>query len=128
MAQMKEQIKAPEKELSDEEIANLSDAEFKNTGTHRHWVQTQNKGRTEGYAKWNKGKYTGNQKWRDETGIQTKDLKQNEEINIKLEQNEETGIYKNEKLRKLWDNFKCSNIWIIGVPEGGEEEQEIENK
>ena len=29
MAQMKEQIKTPEKELSDEEIANLSDAEFK---------------------------------------------------------------------------------------------------
>ena len=29
MAQMKEQIKAPEKELSDEEIANLSEAEFK---------------------------------------------------------------------------------------------------
>ena len=29
MAQMKEQIKAPKTELSDEEIANLSDAEFK---------------------------------------------------------------------------------------------------
>ena len=29
MAQMKEQIKTPEKEVSDEEIANLSDAEFK---------------------------------------------------------------------------------------------------
>ena len=29
MAQMKEQIKTPEKELSDEEIANLTDAEFK---------------------------------------------------------------------------------------------------
>ena len=29
MAQMKEQIKTPEKELSDEEIDNLSDAEFK---------------------------------------------------------------------------------------------------
>ena len=29
MAQMKEQIKTPEKELSDEEIAKLSDAEFK---------------------------------------------------------------------------------------------------
>ena len=27
----------------------------------------------------------------------------------------------------LWDNFKCSNIWIIGVPEGEEEEQEMEN-
>ena len=34
---------------------------------------------------------------------------------------------KEERLRKLWDNFKCSNIWIIGVPEGEEEEQEIEN-
>ena len=30
-------------------------------------------------------------------------------------------------LRNLWDNFKCSNIRIIGVPEGEEEEQEIEN-
>ena len=29
MAQMKEQIKTPEKNLSDEEIANLSDTEFK---------------------------------------------------------------------------------------------------
>ena len=29
MAQMKEQIKTPEKEVSDEEIANLSEAEFK---------------------------------------------------------------------------------------------------
>ena len=29
MVQMKEQIKTPEKELSDEEIDNLSDAEFK---------------------------------------------------------------------------------------------------
>ena len=27
----------------------------------------------------------------------------------------------------LQDNFKCSNIQIIGVPEGEEEEQEIEN-
>ena len=29
MAQIKEQIKTPEKELSDKKIANLSDAEFK---------------------------------------------------------------------------------------------------
>ena len=29
MAQVKEQIKTPEKELSNEEIANLSDAKFK---------------------------------------------------------------------------------------------------
>ena len=32
-----------------------------------------------------------------------------------------------ERLRTLWDNFKPSNIQIIGVPEGEEEEQEIEN-
>ena len=32
-----------------------------------------------------------------------------------------------ERLRNLWDNFKWSNIWIIGVTEGEEQEQEIEN-
>ena len=37
-----------------------------------------------------------------------------------------------ERLRNLWDipnlrNLKHSKIWIIGVPEGEEEEQEIEN-
>ena len=30
-----------------------------------------------------------------------------------------------ERLQNLWDNFKCSNIWIIGLPEGEEEEQEM---
>ena len=35
---------------------------------------------------------------------------------------------KNEqRLRTLQDIFKCSNIRIIGVPEGEEEEQKIEN-
>ena len=32
-----------------------------------------------------------------------------------------------ETLRNLRDNFKHSNIWIIEVPEGEEEEQEMEN-
>ena len=37
-------------------------------------------------------------------------------------------IQKNEKrLKTLRDNFICSRIGIIGVPEGEEEEQEIEN-
>ena len=40
-----------------------------------------------------------------------KDLEQKEEINIQLEQNEETRIQKNdERLRNLWDNFKHSDI------------------
>ena len=34
---------------------------------------------------------------------------------------------KHERLRNIWDNFKSSNIQIIGVPEGEEQEQEIEN-
>ena len=55
---------------------------------------------------------------RKETGTGINDLEQKEEINIQPEQNEETRIQKNEeRLRNLWDNFKCSNIWIIGVPE-----------
>ena len=32
-----------------------------------------------------------------------------------------------ERLKKIWDNFKCSNIRTIGVPEEKEEEQELEN-
>ena len=32
-----------------------------------------------------------------------------------------------ETLRNLWDNLKHSNIRIIGVPEGEEQEQEIED-
>ena len=37
-------------------------------------------------------------------------------------------IQKNEeRVRNLCNNIKCSNIRIIGVPEGEEGEQEIEN-
>ena len=55
-------------------------------------------------------------------------MDQKKERNIQPEKNEETRIQKNEeRLRNLWDNFKCSNVQIIGVPEGKEEEQEIEN-
>ena len=32
-----------------------------------------------------------------------------------------------KKMRNLWDNFKCSNIQIIGVTKGEEKEQEIQN-
>ena len=32
-----------------------------------------------------------------------------------------------ERLRKLWDNFKHSSLRITGVPEGEEQEQEVEN-
>ena len=65
---------------------------------------------------------------RKETRTQNNDLEQKEEIIIQPEKNEETRIRKNEeKLRNFWDNFQCSNIQIIGMPEEEEEEQEIEN-
>ena len=54
-------------------------------------------------------------------------MKQKEEINIQPEQNEEQEFQNREEgLRNLWNNFKCSNIQIIGAPEE-KEEQEIEN-
>ena len=37
-------------------------------------------------------------------------------------------LRKNEKrLREIQDSMKCNNIHIIGIPEGEEEEQRIEN-
>ena len=55
-------------------------------------------------------------------------MEQKERINIQPVQNEEIRIQKNEKRhRNLWDNFKCFNIRIIGVPEEEEEERDIEN-
>ena len=133
MAQMKEQIKAPEKiQLSDEEVANLSDAEFKTPVIrvlpemveYGHKIEEKVKA-VQSEIKEN---VQGTNSEGKETGTQINGLEQEEEMNIQLEQNEETRIQKNEeRLRNLWDNFKCCNIQIIGVPEGGEEEQEIEN-
>ena len=54
-------------------------------------------------------------------------MDQKEEVNIQPERNEETRIQKPERLRNRWYSFKHSNIQIIGVPEGEEEEQEMEN-
>ena len=59
-----------------------------------------------------------------ETRTQINGVDQKEERNIRPEKNEETRIWKNEeRLRNLQDILKHSNIRIIGVPEGEEEEQ-----
>ena len=55
-------------------------------------------------------------------------MEQKKERNIQPEQDEETRIQKSEERpTNIWDHLKCSNIQIIGVPEGEEEDQEIEN-
>ena len=65
-----------------------------------------------------KEKVQGTKSDRKETGAQFNSLEQKEEINIQPEQNEETRVQKNkERLRNFWDNFKHSNIEIIGVQE-----------
>ena len=41
-----------------------------------------------------------------------------------MEQNKEKRMKRNEdKVRDLWDNIKCTNIRIIGAPEGEEREK-----
>ena len=130
---MTEPFKAPEKiQLSEEEIANLSDAQFK-TLVIKMLTQlvefgqkldekmkpmlretNENVQRTNSDAK--------------ETGTQINGMDQKEETNIQPEKNEETRTRKNEeRLRNLQDISKRSNIRIIGVPEGEEEEQKMEN-
>ena len=98
MAQMKEQSKTSEREQSDEEIANLSDGEFKalvikmlteltelGQKMKKQMKDTQNE---------IKQNIQGISSDRKETRSQINDLEQKEEINIPPEQNEETRIQK----------------------------------
>ena len=113
---MKEQIKAPEKiQLSNEEIASLSDAEFKTLVIRMltELVEYGHKIEKKMTAMQSeiKGNVQGTNSDGKETGTQINDLDQKEEINSQSEQNEETRIQKNqERLRNLQDNFKPSNI------------------
>ena len=130
---MTEHFKAPEKiQLSEKEIANLSDAQFKTLviRTLTELVEFGHKlEKMKAMLRETKENVQGtNSDWK-ETGTQMKGVDQKEERNIQPEKNEETRIQKNEdRLRNLQeDNFKYSNIRIIGVPGGEEEDQKIEN-
>ena len=88
---MKEQIKAPEKELSNEEIANLSDAEFKTLVIRmlREMIKYSYKIKEEVKAmqsEINKNIQGTNNEGK-ENRTQISNLEQKEEINIQLEQN-----------------------------------------
>ena len=130
---MTEHFKAPEKiQLSDEEIANLSDAQFKTLVIRKltELVEFGHKLDEEMKAILRETKENVQRANSDgkETGTQINGVDQKEERNIQPEKNEETRIQKNEeRLRNLQDILKHSNIRIIGVPEGEEGEQKIEN-
>ena len=75
-----------------------------------------------------KNNLQGNNTRVDEAENQINDMEYKEAKNHQSEQEEEKWILKNaDSVRSLWDNFKQSNICIIGVPEGEEKEQEIRN-
>ena len=134
---MKEKIKAPEKlQLSNEEIANLSDEQFKTLVIRMltelvefgHEFDRKLGEKVKAMLRETKENVQGTNSDAKETGTQANSVVQKEERNIQPEKNEETRIQKNEKrLRNLQGIFKCSSIRIIGVPAGEEEEQQIEN-
>ena len=128
---MKEQIKTPKIELNDEEIPNVSDAEFKTLVIRMLTEMVEYGHKIEEKMKAKQSEIKENVHGINSEGKATRtqinDLEHKEEINIQPEQNEETRIQNSEeRLRNLGDNRKCSNIQIIGVP-GEEEEQETEN-
>ena len=98
-AQMKEQIKAPEKiPLSNKEIANLSDAQFKTLVIRMLTVMVEYGHKIEEKVKVMQSEIKKNvqetNSERKETRTQINSLDQKEEINIQPEQNEETRILK----------------------------------
>ena len=121
MAQMKEQIKAPEKiQLSDEEIANLIDAQFKTLVIRMLTEMVEYGRKIEEKVKAMQSVIRKSIQETDSEGKETRtqinDLEQREEINIQPEQNEETIIQNNEeRLRNLWDSFKHPNIQVRGA-------------
>ena len=95
---MKEEIKAPKIELSDEEIVNLSDAEFKTLVIRMLTEMVEYGCKIEEKVKDVKSKIKkkiqGTNSEGKETGTEINGLQQKEERNIQPEQNEETRIQK----------------------------------
>ena len=128
---MTENFKAPEKiQLSEEEIANLSDAQFKTLVINMltelvEFVQKVDE-KMKPMLRETKENVQGTNSDAKETGTQINGVVRKEERNIQPEKNEETRIQKNEeRLRNLQDISKHSNIRIIGAPEGEEENKKL---
>ena len=112
---MKEQIKTPKIELRNEEVANLSDTEFKTLVIwmltelveYSHKIEEEVKVMQSEIKKNIEGTNSDGK----ETGTQINGVDPKKERNIQPEKNEETRIQTNEeRLRNLQDNFKHCNI------------------
>ena len=113
---MTEHFKAPEIiQLSSEQIANLSDAQFK-TLVIRKLTELVESGRKldekmKAMLRETKENVQGTNSDVKETGTQINGVDQKEERNIQPEKNEETRIQKNEEsLRNLQDILKHASI------------------
>ena len=88
MAHVKEQIKSPEKELSEEEIDNLSDAEFKTLVIRMLTALTELGCKMKEEMKATQSEIKQNTQGTNsegkETGTQINDMEQKGEINIQL--------------------------------------------
>ena len=95
---MKEQIKAPEIELSNQEIANLSDAEFKTLVIRMLTEMVEYGHKIEKEVRTIQSEIKENAQGTNsdgkETGTQIIGMDQKEERNIQPEKNEETRIQK----------------------------------
>ena len=102
---MKEQSKTSERELNDEEIANLSDGEFKalviKMLTELTELGCKMKEGMKTIQREIKQNIQGNNSDRKETRTKINDLEQKEERNFQPEQNEETRI---QKMRRRLGN------------------------
>ena len=114
MAQMKEQIKDPKIELSDEEIANLSGTEFKTLVIRMLTELVEYGCKIEEEVKPMQSEIKENVQGTNsdgkETGTQINHLEQKEEINIQPEQNEETRIQKKKMRRDLGISGTTLNV------------------
>ena len=93
-------------------------------------IETINKGQEEMKNRISELKNTveGMKSRLDEAEDRIRELEEKGEKNTQKEQEKEKRLRKNEEgLREMQDSMKCNNIHIIGISEGEEEEQGIEN-
>ena len=129
---MTEHFKAPEKiQLSEKEIANLSDAQFKTlvikTLTELVEFGWKLDEKMKAMLRETEENVQGTKSDAKETRTQINGVDQKEETSNQKRMKKQEFKKNEERLRNLQDIFKHSNIQIIGAPEGEEEEQKIKN-